>query len=302
MEISKLTLQQARLIHLAAQGLLNPPAKPASKADVLTAIRRMGVLQIDTISVVARSPYFVLFSRLGEYDPKWLDELLVEKALFEQWAHAACFIPMEDFPLFRRLCIEGHRVSYFGEWAQQNKVTLDHVLEVVHREGAKRSADFESEKGPGGWWNWKIEKAALEYWFARGDLMVARREKFQRVYDLLERVLPQWTDEELLPLEEVQKKLVLKSVHAMGIARRNWIWDYYRLKKKRALELVDQLIADGFLRQVSVEGWQEPALYLPEDEPLLKQAVKGALSATYTTLLSPFDPLTWDRESDTPVI
>ena len=91
----------------------------------------MGALQIDTISVVARSPYFVLFSRLGEYDPKWLDELLVEKALFEQWAHAACFVPIEDFALVRRRILEGQRESYFGSWAEENKGTLDHVLEIV---------------------------------------------------------------------------------------------------------------------------------------------------------------------------
>jgi uncharacterized protein len=291
-----LTLEQVRLVHLAAQGLLTAPEKPACKADVLTAIRRMGVLQIDTISVVARSPYFVLFSRLGEYDSKWLDELLVEKALFEQWARAACFIPMEDFPLFRRLTLEGHRVSYFGEWAEQNRSTLDHVLEVVRQQGAKRSADFESVKSPGGWWNWKIEKAALEYWFARGELMVARRDRFQRVYDLQQRVLPDWNDVDAPPLKEVQQELVLKTVRRIGVARRDWIWNYYGIKKKLALQLIDELLAEGKVQRVEVEDWPEPAVYHPEDEPLVRQAAAGALSASHTTLLSPFDPVTWDRE------
>ena len=179
--------------------------------DVLSAIRRMGALQIDTISVVARSPYFVLFSRLGEYDPKWLDELLVEKALFEQWAHAASFVPIEDFALFRRRILEGQRESYFGSWAEENKGTLDHVLETVRTNGPMRSADFESEKSPGGWWNWKIEKAALEYWFARGELMVSRRDKFQRVYDLTGRVLPDWNDADVPPLDEVNRRLILNT-------------------------------------------------------------------------------------------
>jgi uncharacterized protein len=291
-----LTVEQVRLVHLAVQGLLTAPTQLAVKADVLAAIRRMGVLQIDTISVVARSPYFVLFSRLGEYDPKWLDELLVEKALFEQWAHAACFIPMEDFPLFRRLTLEGHRVSYFGEWAEQNRSTLDHVLEVVRQEGAKRSADFESEKSPGGWWNWKIEKAALEYWFASGELMVTRRDRFQRVYDLTTRVLPDWSDGGLPSREEVDKALVRKSVHAMGIARRQWVWDYYRLKKKKAQELVIQMTDEGALRQVIIEDWEEPALYVPEDETLIHKTANEELVANYTTLLSPFDPIVWDRD------
>ena len=195
MTIPDLTKQQARLVQLAAQGLLTPPAQPATKEDVLAAIRRMGLLQIDTIHVVARSPYFVLFSRLGEYNARWLDELLVEKALFEQWAHAACFIPMEDFSLSRRLVLEELRLSYFADWGEKNLEVIHQVLEAVRLNGAMRSADFESQKESGGWWNWKNEKTALEYWLWKGELMVARRENFQRVYDLTERVLPDWNDD-----------------------------------------------------------------------------------------------------------
>jgi uncharacterized protein YcaQ len=294
--LSTLTISQVRLVQLAAQGLLLPPAQPAAKADVLAAIQRMGVLQIDTISVVARSPYLVLFSRLGTYDPAWLEELLAEGAIFENWAHAACFIPIEDFPLIRRTMLEQSHSSYFGNWAERNKPTLDHVLDSVRQNGSMRSADFASEKSPGGWWNWKSEKIALEYWLMRGDLMVARRDKFQRVYDLRERILPNWDDARAPSVREMQREFVRKSVRAMGIARRQWVWDYYRLKKKLAVEIVDELVSEGSLYQVAVEGWQEPALFAPEDEPLLHQAAAGELTASHTTLLSPFDPLTWDRE------
>ena len=296
MTVSHITIQQARLVHLATQGMLNAPKQPATKQDVFSAIRRMGALQIDTISVVARSPYFVLFSRLGEYDPKWLDELLVEKALFEQWAHAACFVPIEDFALVRRRILEGQRESYFGSWAEENKGTLDHVLETVRTNGPMRSADFESEKSPGGWWNWKIEKAALEYWFARGELMVSRRDKFQRVYDLTGRVLPDWNDDAVPPLDEVNRRLILNTVHTLGIARPQWIADYYRLKKKVVPPYLEELLEKDLLHQVTVEGWSEPALFAAEDAPLIQDAVQGKLTADYTTLLSPFDPITWDRE------
>ncbi len=296
MPLSTFTISQVRLVQLAAQGLLLPPAQPAAKTDVLAAIRRMGVLQIDTISVVARSPYLVLFSRLGAYDPAWLEELLAEKVIFENWAHAACFIPIEDFPLIRRTMLEEHHSSYFGNWAEKNRPTLDHVLNSVRQNGPMRSADFASEKSPGGWWNWKSEKIALEYWLMRGDLMVARRDKFQRVYELRERILPDWDDTRAPLAPEVQRAFVLKSVRAMGIARRQWVWDYYRLKKKLAAQIVDELVAEGSLRQVAVGGWQEPALFAPEDEPLLHRAAAGELAASHTTLLSPFDPLTWDRE------
>jgi uncharacterized protein YcaQ len=276
--------------------MLTPPTHPATKADVLNAITRMGTLQIDTISVVARSHQFVLFSRLEDYDTKWLDELLVEKMIFEQWARAASFIPMEDYPLFRRLTMEGHRSSYFGKWAEENRSTVDRVLNVIRSEGPRRSADFESEKSPGGWWNWKIEKAALEFWFARGDLMVSQRKGFQRVYDLRERVLPDWQDASAPPLPEVHKALVLRSVHCMGFARRDWVWNYYGLKKKLALEVIDRLLEEGALHFANVDGWNEPVIYAASDEPLLRQAEVGSLSASYTTLLSPFDPIVWDRD------
>src|SRR5690349_663242 len=102
----KLSQTEARTLLLAAQGLCTLPVKPATKADVLATIRQMSVLQIDTIHVVARSPYLVLWSRLGAYKPRWLDELLAEGKLFEYWAHAACFLPIEDYPLYRRRMLE----------------------------------------------------------------------------------------------------------------------------------------------------------------------------------------------------
>src|SRR5215210_8546277 len=98
----KISIQMARNLMLAAQGLDHSPAQPAVKADVLEAVRRMCLLQIDTINVVARSPYLVLWSRLGDYKPEWLDELLAETKLFEYWSHAACILPIEDYPLYRR--------------------------------------------------------------------------------------------------------------------------------------------------------------------------------------------------------
>src|SRR5919204_4452815 len=97
----KISLQMARNVMLAAQGLDRAPDRPAVKADVLEAIRRMCILQIDTINVIARSPYLVLWSRLGDYNPRWLDDLLAEGALFEYWSHAACFLPIEEYPLYR---------------------------------------------------------------------------------------------------------------------------------------------------------------------------------------------------------
>lgn len=294
--IPVITKQQARLVQLGAQGLLAPPTQPVTKEDVLSAIRRMGLLQIDTIHVVARSPYFILFSRLGDYNVRWLDELLAGKALFEQWAHAACYIPMEDFPLSRRLVLDELRLSSFANWGEKNLELIDLVLEIVRRNGAMRSVDFESKKESGGWWNWKKEKTALEYWLWKGALMVARRENFQRVYDLTERILPDWNDNDVPPLDEVYRRMILKTVQALGVARPSWVADYYRLKKKVIPPLLEIMLNSGDLRQVNIEGWAEPALFAPENENLLLSVASGKLKAEYTTLLSPFDPLTWDRE------
>ena len=115
----------ARQVMLAAQGLDRLPDRPAVKADVLETVRRMGVLQIDTIHVVERSPYLVLWSRLGDYRREWLDELLAEGALFEYWAHAACFLPIEDYPLYRRRMLDAIQnrvwpVKWAVEWSQEN--------------------------------------------------------------------------------------------------------------------------------------------------------------------------------------
>lgn len=291
-----LTLSAARNLALAAQGLLTPPASPAAKPDVLAAIRRMGVLQIDTIHVVARSPYLTLFSRLGNYETAWLDELLAGGQLFEYWAHAACFLPIEDYPLQRRVMLSGVRGWYDApKWIEEHAGLVDGVLARIRAEGPLRSADFENKKPSGGWWNWKEEKVALEVLHTTGELMIARRENFQRVYDLRERVLPGWDDANAPSDEEVRRELVLRSVEKMGVARPGWVWDYYRLKKNGLAPLLGELAAAGELIETAVEGWEGPVYVHPANAALLEQARAGGLQPGYTTLLSPFDPLVWDR-------
>jgi uncharacterized protein len=293
-----LTLPAAKNMMLAAQGLLQPPPQPAAKADVLATIRQIGLLQIDTISVVARSPYLVLWSRLGDYQTAWLDELLAEGALFEYWAHAACFIPIEDFPLFRRRMLDTRQTEYSTHyWSPLEHAGLvQGILERIRREGPLRSSDFESENKPqGGWWNWKDEKRALEHLFNTGELMIARRQKFQRVYDLQERILPDWDDRQASSAEEVRRALALKTVRAQGIACLGWVHHYYYLAKTGLAGLVKSLAREGALLEVEVEGWPEPAYVHPDHTALLEQAAAGALEPTLTSLLSPFDPLVQDR-------
>src|SRR5262245_21736571 len=134
----------AQALMVAGQGLHRRPNGVASKADLLATIRRMGVLQIDTIHVVARSPYVVLWSRLGAYTQEWLTDLLAEGALFEYWAHEACFLPIESFELFRYRMIGASEMGwkYSQEWAARNGEALERVLAHVREYGPARSADF----------------------------------------------------------------------------------------------------------------------------------------------------------------
>jgi uncharacterized protein YcaQ len=289
-----LSLPAARALALAAQGLLAPPVRPATKADVLATIRRMELLQIDSIHIVARSPYLVLWSRLGAYDPRWLDELLAEGAVFEYWAHAACFLPIEDYSLYRRRMLDDWH--YQKAWLAAHPAEVGFVLDRIRAQGAVRAADFPRTDGKGGpWWDWKVEKQVLERLLWVGDLMIARRENFQRVYDLRERVLPGWDDAQAPTAAEVSRTLALKAVRALGVAPARWVSGYFYLPKKGLVALLDGLVAEGALRRVTVEGWDAPAYLHPDHLPLAEQAVAGTLEPVLTTLLSPFDPLVSDR-------
>ena len=280
---------------LAAQGLGTVP-KRATKEDVRGIIRQMGVLQIDSISVVARSPYLVLWSRLGYYEPRWLDELLAEGALFEYWSHAACFIPIEDYGLYRRLMIEGGEKT--RSWMQAHHEEIEHVMERVSENGPVRAAEFARTDGKaGGWWEWKPEKRALEHLFAAGELMISRRENFHRVYDLRERVLakalPDWEDALAPNEQEVRRALALKTVRALGVALARWVPDYFRTPKKGVSGLLEELADEGSLLRARIED--EPAYLHPDNAGLAEEILSGGLRSSVTTLLSPFDPVVWDR-------
>jgi uncharacterized protein YcaQ len=289
------SVETARELLLAAQGLGSVPER-ATKDDVRGIIRRMGVLQIDSISVVARSPYLVLWSRLGSYEPRWLDELLAEGALFEYWSHAACFIPIEDYGLYRRLMIEGGEKT--RSWMQAHHEQIEHVMERVSEIGPVRAAEFARTDGKaGGWWEWKPEKRALEHLFAAGELMISRRENFHRVYDLRERVLanalPDWEDAFAPNEQEVRRALALKTVRALGVALARWVPDYFRTPKKGVSGLLEELADEGSLLLARIED--EPAYLHPDNARLAEEILSGGLRSSVTTLLSPFDPVVWDR-------
>lgn len=302
-----LALQQARALHLAAQGLLAPPSKAATRAAVRNTITRMGLLQIDTIHVVARSPYLVLYSRLGHYERNWLEDTLASGHIFETWAHEACFAPADDLLLHRTYNRSARRhwgLSNGQKMQASQRKHLDKLLDHIRTNGPVKSSDFERTEGQGGaWWGWKDEKRWLEALFASGELMVARRENFHRVYDLSERVAGQALALEAaaakLDAREVHDQFIERSIAALGITQARWVNDYFRIKPRLKDADLDALVDAGRVLRVAVEGWDAPAYVHRDHQALLKKAAKGQLQATHTTLLSPFDPVVWDRERGT---
>ena len=300
MSIPHLSLQDARHLQLAAQGLLTPPKRKAGPADLLACIRRMALRQIDTIQVVARSPYLVLFSRLGHYDPAWLDQLLARGDIFEYWAHEACFIPREDYRLLRHRMLDPAAMGwkFSAQWLKTHGDEIERIVERIRQQGPVRAIDFERKGQKGnGWWDWKPEKRHLEVLFTAGRLMVSERRNFQRVYDLAERVRPGWDDERDLPSPELARRdMVRASCRALGLVKTGWVADYYRLRRGKYDAQLHQLADEGELLPVRVEGWQHGAFVHASLADELAQAQAGTLKATHSAVLSPFDPLVWDRK------
>ena len=293
----KLTQEAVRLSMLAAQGLLTKPERKAVKADLLPLIRRMGYLQIDTIQAVRRSQHLVLWSRLGQLEPSWLYEIHKEGVLFEYYAHALCYLPIEDYPIYRGLILYDNRIGNgWKKWGDENQDVIKEVRSIIEEKGPVTSSDFDSQTFATGWGDVKQEKMALSRMFATGELMVAYRDNFRRYYDLRERVLPDWRDERALDQKSAREALLLKAVRALGVAREDWVPPYYHMLKTGIPESLTDLSMRGKLEQVSVAGWDQPAYIHPDNRKMVEAAIRGELKPNHITLLSPFDPLVSDRD------
>ncbi len=267
-------------------------------------VGRLQLLQIDTIHVVARSPYLVLYSRLGDYPQAWLEDSLACGEIGETWAHEACFVPAEALPLHRR-----HVIERSGHWASQmayrcqakSAVEMAALLERIRLEGALRSADFlAAAPTQPGWWGWKPEKRWLEACFLLGQLMVARRERFQRVYDLPERVLRSadlraaW--QQPPPADQVRRAFIERALIALGIARVEWLADYFRLDAKVSVAELRETLPPESLIETRIAGLDGPFFVHAVHRELLDRAGQGTLRSNHCVPLSPFDPVVWDRK------
>jgi len=210
-------INKLRRINLDRQGLLKVNPFGRGKNATLRAIEQLGYVQIDTISVVARAHHHVLWSRIANYRPAFLDHLVRERKLFEYWSHAAAWLPMSDyrFALPRMRKQNGER-DWFADCDQKLK---REILKRIEIEGPIRARDFaDPQHRSGGWWEWKPAKRVLEQLFMQGELMVSAREGFQKIYDLPERVLPEWVDTSPPDTSEFAAHLVDTSLRAHGFA------------------------------------------------------------------------------------
>mgnify|MGYP001040057701 CR=1 FL=1 len=301
-----LSATQARYLHLAAQGLLQPLRRQARRGDLLDAVKRMRLLQIDSIHVLARSQHLVLRARLGDYPMEWLDQALAGGQLAECWAHEACMVPAADIGLHRAWL--GQRESHWSfrravSTRQQHRREMEALLARIRSSGPVSAAHFarppDAAEPRSGWWDWKPEKRWLEAWFVLGELMVARRERFQRVYDLAANVLarldPQPGPIPASDAATLRRHFIVDAVRALGVTQARWIADYHRLQPAVTVDELLPLVASGELRTVQVQGWPSPGYVHRDHDGLLERALRGRLRATHTALLSPFDPVVWDR-------
>ena len=294
-----LSLAQARRIAIAAQGFGAPRSQEvASKRQLRRVIEHLGVLQIDSVNVLARAHTLPPFSRLGRYTSDDLSALAYggrKRALFEYWGHVASLLPIGSQPLFRwRMARASRGIGIYGALARfgrERHALIDEVRREIADRGALAAGELSHQhKGEGGWWGWSDGKRALEWLFWAGEITTAtRRGTFERVYDLTERVLPRTVLEAPTPTEpDAQRELMRIAARALGVATERCLRDYFRLGPAEGKARVDELVEAGELIPVAVETWDRPA-YLHRDARWPRRMEGRALVA-------PFDPLIWQRE------
>ncbi|CAL9476725.1 hypothetical protein SUDANB176_02963 [Streptomyces sp. enrichment culture] len=282
---TELSADEARRIALRAQGLLGAPDR---RSGVRGTLRRLGAVQLDTISVLARSHELVPYARLGAVgrgtveDAYWKTGSRAPHA-FEYWSHAACILPVEEWPHFA-----------FRRRAYRNRPHWNHelpdgayeqVVKQLRAEGPLTATELGGAKRTSEWWDWSGSKVAVERALMYGEVVCVERRGWKRVYDLAERAIPQALLHDELDDAECLRRLVGLAGRSLGVGTRADIADYHRLRA----EQVDAVIADSGLVPVTVEGWSKPAW---ADPAALATPPRGRHR---TTLLSPFDSLIWER-------
>jgi uncharacterized protein len=289
--MARIGFDRARRIALAAQGFTDPP--PGGRVDVRhfrRVMRRVGLVQLDSVNVFSRTHYLPFFSRLGPYDRAALDEWLWSSGeVFEYWGHEASVMPVDRFGLFT------HRMTPDSGWRRMQRMReerpefIEAVLQQVRERGPLTTSDLTEpgERDATQMWGWSDGKVALEALFAEGRVTTAGRPNFVRHYDVTERVFPGVVVDEDLDPDEARIELLRLAARSCGVGTAADLADYHRLTVPISRPLLARLVEAGELEQVEVEGWDRPAYLDPA--AVTPRAVEGS------TLLSPFDSLVWFR-------
>jgi uncharacterized protein len=294
----QLTLKQARDIALFAQGFQGQSrAGKPTWAKIAKTVDQLNLLQIDSVNVLVRSHYLPLYARLGDYDRTALDKRTFDnqhRQFFECWAHEASVVPLHLHPLMRWRMERAKRgdgvYKHLDTFGRENRSYLKSTLAHIAKVGPVRSSDIpDGGKSKGSWWGWSKGKLALETLFDQGLVTAATRQSFERHYDIPERVIPPEILNLPTPTEgDGFRALIEKSAIALGVGTEADLRDYFRLPIAEARKAISENVEAGVLRVVDVEGWKQKA-YLYAQAKLSKSV--GA-----TALLSPFDPLVWNRD------
>ncbi|MGK5448256.1 winged helix-turn-helix domain-containing protein [Streptomyces radiopugnans] len=281
-----LSADEARRIALRAQGLLGAPDR---RAGVRGMLRRLGAVQLDTISVLARSHELVPYARLGAVGRDTVEAAYWTGGhAFEYWSHAACVLPVEEWPYFafrrRAFRARGHRWHRM----EDSERSCAAVRDRLKADGPLTATELGGAKNGGEWYDWSETKIAVEWLLDTGEVVCTERRGWKRVYDLAERAVPGELLHDDPTDHECLRRLVARAGAAMGVATRADLADYHRLKG----EQVDAVVAETGLVPVEVAGWGKPAW---ADPAALEAESSGGRGRHRTTLLSPFDSLIWDR-------
>ena len=289
----RLTNAQARRVALAAQGFLDKPHAEPTMRTLQRTLERTGVLQVDSVNVLQRAHYMPLYSRMGPYDVDLLRRASEQRPrrLVEYWAHVQAFMPVELWPVMQ------HRMAAYraarGKWGFVADDALERrILAEVRDLGASTARDLDDglprEKDNWGW-NWSETRKVLDYLYMSGQVAIAgRNTQFEIRYDLPERVLPADVLARPTPTPaDAHRELVRRAARSHGIATVQDLRDYYRMSVADTATAVAELVEEGELLPVTVEGWKRPA-YLHRDARLPRRVDARAL-------LSPFDPVVWER-------
>jgi uncharacterized protein len=289
----RLSLAQARRTTIAAQGLDRPPSGGAVDVRHLRrAVGRLGALQIDSVNVVARAHLLTLHARLGAFDPALLDDAAYRRReLVEYWAHEAAYVPVALHPLLRwRMAeIAARPRSRIRALLEQEPGYLGAVRDELAERGPLTASELRDPGGSAGsWWGWSKGKVALEWLFAIGEVAVADRRAFARVYDLAERVIPaDVLGSPTPPPEAALRALLLIAARCQGVGTAADLADHFRVGVSRARPILTALVRAGELVEAAVDGWEDPAYLHPD--------VRVPRHVDGRALLCPFDPLVWCR-------